>query len=92
MDRFAQRIIGFGVQAAAVDGVALCRRFNQATAGQGLPIRLSLDYDNLFRFERRRANLRILEIEAIGTVPYAPVSTAPVGSLIATFFEPPIAV
>jgi putative transposase len=50
MDQFTRRIIGFGVQAGAVDGVALCRMFNRAIASQGLPGRLSLDHDPLFGF------------------------------------------
>ena len=61
MDQFTRRIIGFGVQAVAVDGPALCRMFNQAISGQGLPTRLSSDHDPLFRFHRWQANLRILE-------------------------------
>jgi transposase InsO family protein len=36
MDQFSRRIIGFGVQAVAVDGPALCRMFNEAVSGQGL--------------------------------------------------------
>jgi len=39
MDQFTRRIIGFGVQPVAVDDVALCRMFNQAINGQGLPNR-----------------------------------------------------
>jgi transposase InsO family protein len=74
MDQFTRRIIGFGVQASAVDGVALCRMFNQAIAGQGPPNRLSYDHEPLFDFERWQANLRILEIETIRTVPFVPVS------------------
>ena len=73
-DQFTRTIVGFGLQAAPLDGVALCRMFNQAIAGQGLPARLSLDHDPLFTFQRWQANLRILEIEEIQTVPYAPVS------------------
>jgi len=42
----------------AVDGPALCRMFNQAISGQGLPCRLSIDHDPLFEFERWQANLR----------------------------------
>jgi hypothetical protein len=38
MDQLARRIIGFGVQAAAVDGPALCRMFNQGSSGQRLPL------------------------------------------------------
>jgi len=74
MDQFSRRIIGFGVQAVAVDGVALCRMFNQAISGQGRPVRLSLDHDPLFQFERWQANLRILGIEAVQTVALVPWS------------------
>jgi hypothetical protein len=62
MDQFSRRIIGFGVQAVVVDGVALFRMFNRAISGQGLPVRLSLDHDPLFQFQRWQANLRILGI------------------------------
>jgi len=34
MDQFTRRIIGFGVPAGDVDGIALCRMFNTATASQ----------------------------------------------------------
>jgi transposase InsO family protein len=74
MDQFSRRIIGFGVQAVAVDGAALCRMFNQAIAGQGLPVRLSLDHDPLFQCQRWQAHLRILEIEALQTIPLVPWS------------------
>jgi transposase InsO family protein len=84
MDQFTRRIVGFGVQAAAVDGVALCRMFNQAIAGRGLPIRLSLDHDPVFGFERWQANLRILEIETIPTVPHVPISHPFIERLIGT--------
>ena len=47
MDQCTRRIVGFGVHRGAVDGVGLCRMFNQC-----------------------RANLRILDIEEIKTVPY----------------------
>jgi len=60
MDVFTRRIIGFGVQATAVDGPALCRMFNQAISGHGLPIWVNLDHDPLFQFHRWQANLRIL--------------------------------
>ena len=52
MDQYSRRIIGFGVQAVAVDGVALCRMFNQAIVGQVLPVRLSFDHDPLFQFQQ----------------------------------------
>jgi transposase InsO family protein len=87
MDQFTRRITGFGVQAGTVDGVALCRMFNQAIAGQGLPERLSLDHDPLFEFQRWQANLRILGIESVRSVPYAPVSHPFVERLIGTAGE-----
>jgi putative transposase len=74
MDQFTRRIVGFGVQAVGVDGPALCRMFNQAISEQGLPTRLSTDHDPLFRFHRWQANLRILGVEAVQTVPLVPCS------------------
>ena len=84
MDQFSRRIIGFGVQATAVDGVALCRMFNQAVASQGSPVRLSFDHDPLFQFHRWQANLRILELEPIQTVPQVPCSHPFVERLVGT--------
>jgi transposase InsO family protein len=43
MDQFSRRIVGFGVHAGVVDGMALCRMFNSAIRNQGLPKRLSSD-------------------------------------------------
>ena len=74
MDQFSRRIIGFSVQPIAVDGAAFCRMFNQATAGMEYPKRISFDNDPLFEFFQWGANLRILEIEHVQSVPYVPVS------------------
>ena len=74
MDVFTRRVIGFGVEPAHIDGVSICRMFNRATAGQLLRKHLSTDHDPLFRFHRPLAYLRVIEIEEIKTVPYAPVS------------------
>jgi len=74
MDQFTRRIVGFGVQPVAVDGVALCCMFNQAIPGQGPPTRLSTDHDPLFQFHRWQATLRILEVETVQTVPQVPRS------------------
>jgi len=74
MDQYSRRIIGFGVQAIAVDGPALCRMFNEAIACSGIPKRLSYDHDPLFKYLQWKANLRILDIESIRTVPYVPSS------------------
>jgi hypothetical protein len=45
MDQCTRRIVGFGVQRDAVDGVGLCRMFNRATRDQIPPTYLSSDHD-----------------------------------------------
>jgi putative transposase len=84
MDVFSRRIVGFGVESADIDGVSVCRMFNRASAGQRLPKHASTDQDPLFRFHRWLANLRVLEIDEIKSVPYAPVSHPFVERLIGT--------
>ena len=84
MDQFTRQIVGFGVQAVAVDGTALCRMFNQAISGQGLPVRISFDHDPLFEFQRWQANLRVLGVQAVRTVPYVPWSHPFVERLVGT--------
>jgi putative transposase len=69
MDQYTRRIIGFGVQAGTVDGLALCRMFKQAIRGATLPKYLSSDHDPLYRFHQWQANLRILDVREIKTVP-----------------------
>ncbi|MEP7305272.1 MAG: integrase core domain-containing protein [Acidobacteriota bacterium] len=84
MDQCTRRIVGFSVHRGAVDGVELCRMFNRATRGQTPPTYLSSDHDPLFQFHRWQANLRILDVEEIKTVPYAPRSHPFVERLIGT--------
>jgi len=84
MDVFTRRIIGFGVDRADLSGVSLCRMFNQIIVGQSLPQHLSSDHDPLFRFHRWVANLRILEVEEIKSIPYVPMSHPFVERLIGT--------
>src|SRR3954467_5184622 len=74
MDQYSRRIIGFGIQRGVVDGMALCRMFNQAIQGADLPKYLSSDHDPLYRFHQWEANLRILDVTEIKTVPSAPWS------------------
>jgi putative transposase len=85
MDQYTRRIIGFGVHAGTVDGVALCRMFNRAIRWQRwMPKHLSSDHDSLYRFGQWQANLRILDVTEIKTVPYAPLSHPFVERLIGT--------
>jgi len=74
MDQFTRRIVGFAVHRGVVDGMALCRMFNRAIRANTLPKYLSSDNDPLYRFHQWQANLRVLEIEEIKTVPYVALS------------------
>jgi len=85
MDHSTRRIIGFGVHAApAVDGRTLCRLFHQATGRKGGPQWLSTDHDPVFRFHQWQANLRILGIHEVQTIPGVPVSHPFIERLIGT--------
>ena len=66
------------------DGVALCRMFNKAISTQGVPHYLSSDNDPLFRYQRWQANLRILDIDEIKSIPYTPCSHPFIERLIGT--------
>ena len=84
MDQFTRRIVGFGVQGGIVDGAALCRMFQRAIRGQTTPNYLSTDNDPLYRFHQWQANLRVLEVTEIKTVPYVPFSHPFVERLVGT--------
>ena len=84
MDQFTRRIVGLSVHCGAVDGPSLCRMFNDAICGWGAPRHLSTDHDPLFEEHRWQANLRILEIDEIKTVPHVPLSHPFVERLIGT--------
>ena len=74
MDQFTRRIIGFAVDKGNITGVGLCCLFNKIISKKALPRYLSTDNDPLFTFHRWQANLRILEIEEIKSIPYTPTS------------------
>jgi transposase InsO family protein len=84
MDQCTRRLVGVGVHAGTVTGIDLCRMFNAAIHSQGVPRHLSSDHDPLFEAQRWQANLRILEIGELKTVPYAPCSHPFVERLIGT--------
>jgi transposase InsO family protein len=84
MDQFTRRIIGFGVHAGDVDGKALCRMFNIAVSSKGAPKYLSSDNDPLFHYHQWQANLRILGVDEIKTVPFTPISHPFIERLIGT--------
>jgi len=82
MAQYTRRIIGFAVHAGNVDGLAICRMFNDATSRQGWPQYLSSDNDPLFQYHRWKANLRVLEIEEIKSLPHVLMSHPSVERLI----------
>src|SRR5687767_8551961 len=84
MDQFTRRLVGIGVHRGAVTGADLCRTFNAAIHCQVTPRHLSTDHDPLFEAHRWTANLRILEIDEIKTVPHVPLSHPFVERLIGT--------
>jgi len=58
--------------------------FNRAIASERLPKHLGTDHDPLFRFHCVLANLPVLEIDEIKSVPYAPGSHPFIERLIGT--------
>jgi transposase InsO family protein len=84
IDQFTRRIIGFAVHPGDCDGIAYCRMFNQIIAGKSLPKYLSSDNDPLFLFHRWEANLRILEIDELKSVPGIPTSHPFIERIIGT--------
>ncbi len=82
IDQYTRRIIGFSAHAGNVDGPDLCRMFNHATSGQGWPKYLGSDNDPLFQYHRWKANLQVLEVEEIKSLPHAPLSRPFVERLI----------
>ena len=84
MDQFTRRLVGVGVHGGAVAAADVCRMFNAAIRGQGVPRHLSTDHDPEFEAHRWAANLRIFEIDEIKTVPYVPQSHPFVERLIGT--------
>jgi putative transposase len=84
MDQFTRRLVGFGVHRGAITAADVCRLFNAAIHERGTPRHLSTDHDPLFEAHRWAANLRILEIDEIKTVPHVPMSHPYVERLIGT--------
>jgi putative transposase len=84
MDQCTRRLIGVGVHSGPITGVDVCCMFNAAIHGRGAPRHLSTDHDPLFAAHRWRANLRILEIDEVKTVPHVPLSHPFVERLIGT--------
>jgi len=85
IDQYTRRIVGFTVHAGVLDGTIVCRMMNRIVGAVAkCPKSLSTDHDPLFEFHRWKANLRILEIAEIKSVPLVPMSHPFVERLIGT--------
>jgi putative transposase len=84
LDQCTRRLVGVGVHGDPVNSTSLCRMFNVAIHGRGTPRHLSTDHDPLFEAHRWTANLRILEIDEVKTVPHVPLSHPFVERLVGT--------
>ncbi len=83
-DVWSRRIIGLSVNKGSVDGPTICRIFNQIISKKNIPHYISTDHDPLFQFHRWKANLRILEIDEVKSIPFTPISHPYVERLIGT--------
>ena len=85
MDQFTRRIVGFAVRPGVLDGLAVCRMFNDVLGrSESIPQSMSSDHDPLPLFHRWRANLRVPQIREIKSVPDVPRSHPFVERLIGT--------
>jgi putative transposase len=84
IDQFTRRIIGFAVYAGDPHGIAVCCMFNELIARKALPKYLISDNDPLFEFHRWQANLRIIDVEEIKSIPGCPTSNPFVERVIGT--------
>jgi len=84
MDQCTRQIIGFAIHSGALDGPALCRMFNRIIAGRCVSTYLSSDNDPLFRYHQWQANLRILDLSPVKSVPFVPLSHSFIERLIGT--------
>jgi transposase InsO family protein len=74
MDQYTRRIIGFAVHRGTLDGAIICKMFNDAASGSNWPARVSTGNDPLFQHHRWKANLRVLDIGEVKSLPHVPMS------------------
>ena len=84
MDQCTRRIVGFAVCRGSPDGPTVCRMLRHIILGSAPPTYLSSDHDPLFEYHQWKANLRILGVKEIKTVPFVPFSHPFVERLVGT--------
>lgn len=70
IDVFTRRFIGFAVERGDIEVSLFVECSTARSRSKCFPKHLSTDNDPLFRFHRWLANLRILDIEEVKTVPF----------------------
>ena len=73
VDQCTRRIVGFAVCGGSPDGPTVCRMLRHIILGSAPPTHLGSDHDPLFEYQRWKANLRILGVKEVKTVPYVPL-------------------
>ena len=84
MDQYSRKIKGFAIYAGTLDGPKVCWMLGRATAGLAWPTYLSTDHDPLFNYHQWGANLRVVGVGELKSVPYTPTSHPFIERLIGT--------
>ena len=84
LDQYTRRIVGFAVCCGSPDGPTVCRMLFHIICGSAPPTYLSSDHDPLIEYRRWEANLRILGVKEVKTVPFVPLSHPFVERLVGT--------
>ncbi len=66
--------LSWGIANHHLKTTTFCQMFNTAISTQRVPHYLSSDHDPLYRYHQWQANLWILEIKNINSIPHTPVS------------------
>ena len=84
LDQYTRRIVGFAVCQGSPDGPTVCRMLFHIICGSAPPTYLNSDHDPLFGYHRWKANLRILGVKVVKTVPCVPLSRPFVERVVGT--------
>ena len=84
LDQYTRRIVGFAVCQGSPDGPTVCRMLFHISCGSAPPTYFSSGHDPLFECPRWKANLRILGVKEVKTVPFVPLTHPFVERLVGT--------
>lgn len=84
MDQYSRKIKGFAIYAGRLDGPKVCWMLGRAASGLNWPKHLSTDHDPLFNYHQCGANLRVVGVDEVKSVPHTPTSHPFIERLIGT--------